>query len=65
MSLNTMTTIYAGLGIAKLNLQIHMASRLRNLPNTTDDYRWLLKPPVLTERIHIVLTRHWRESPFR
>jgi transposase len=38
-----MTTIYAGLDIAKLNLQLHWAGRQYSLPNTTTGYRQLLK----------------------
>jgi transposase len=43
MSQNTMTTIYAGLDIAKLNLQLHLAGRLHDLPNTPAGHRRLLK----------------------
>jgi transposase len=38
-----MTTIYAGLDIAKLNLQLHLAGRLHDLPNTPAAHRRLLK----------------------
>jgi transposase len=38
-----MTTIYAGLDIAKLNLQLHLAGRLCDLPNTAAGQRRLLK----------------------
>jgi transposase len=38
-----MTTIYAGLDIAKLNLQLHLAGRLYDLPNTAAGQRRLLK----------------------
>lgn len=38
-----MTTIYAGLDIAKLNLQLHLAGRLHDLPNTVAGQRRLLK----------------------
>jgi transposase len=38
-----MTTIYAGLDIAKLNLQLHLAGRLYDLPNTAAGHRRLLK----------------------
>ena len=38
-----MTTIYTGLDIAKLNLQLHLAGRIHDLPNTTAGYRRLLK----------------------
>jgi transposase len=38
-----MTTIYTGLDIAKLNLQLHLAGRLHDLPNTAAGHRRLLK----------------------
>jgi transposase len=38
-----MTTIYAGLDIAKLNLQLHLAGRSHDLPNTVAGHRQLLK----------------------
>jgi transposase len=38
-----MTTIYAGLDIAKLNLQLNLAGRFHDLPNTTAGHRRLLK----------------------
>ena len=38
-----MTTIYAGLDIAKLNLQLHLAGRFHDLPNTATGHRRLLK----------------------
>jgi transposase len=38
-----MTTIYTGLDIAKLNLQLHLAGRIRDLPNTAAGHRRLLK----------------------
>ena len=38
-----MTTIYAGLDIAKLNLQLHLAGRFYDLPNTAAGHRRLLK----------------------
>lgn len=43
MSPNTMTTIYTGLDIAKQNLQLHLAGRLHDLPNTATGHRRLLK----------------------
>ncbi|HTA30684.1 MAG TPA: IS110 family transposase [Candidatus Cybelea sp.] len=43
MSQNTMTTIYTGLDIAKLNLQLHLAGRFYDLPNTAPGHRRLLK----------------------
>src|SRR5439155_18897020 len=47
MSQNTMTTIYAGLDIAKSNLQLHLAGRFYDLTNTAPGHRRLLKllPP--------------------
>jgi len=38
-----MTTIYAGLDIAKLNLQLHLAGRFYDLPNTASGHRRLIK----------------------
>jgi transposase len=38
-----MTTIYTGLDIAKLNLQLHLAGRVHDLPNTAAGHRRLLK----------------------
>ena len=38
-----MTTIYAGLDIAKQNLQLHLADRLHDLPNSPAGHRKLLK----------------------
>ena len=38
-----MTTIHTGLDIAKLNLQLHLAGRVHDLPNTTAGHRRLLK----------------------
>lgn len=38
-----MTTIYAGLDIAKPNLQLHLANRFHDLPNTPAGHRRLLK----------------------
>src|SRR5262245_41143198 len=43
MSSNTSTIIYAGLDIAKLNLQLHLAGRFHDLPNTTAGHRRLLE----------------------
>jgi len=39
MSQNTMTTIYAGLDIAKLNLQLHLTGRVYDLPNSAAGHR--------------------------
>jgi transposase len=38
-----MTTIYVGLDIAKLNLQLHLTGRCYDLPNTASGHRRLLK----------------------
>ena len=38
-----MPTIYTGLDIAKLNLQLHLAGRFHDLPNTATGHRRLLK----------------------
>ena len=38
-----MTTIYTGLDIAKLNLQLHLAGRIHDLPNTATGHRRLCK----------------------
>src|SRR5262245_49216517 len=43
MSSNTSTIIYAGLDIAKLNLQLHLAGRFFDLPNTAAGHRRLLE----------------------
>lgn len=43
MSQNTTTIIYAGLDIAKLNLQLHLGNRLYDLPNTKAGHQQLLK----------------------
>lgn len=42
MSSNTSTIIYAGLDIAKLNLQLHLAGRFYDLPNTAAGHRRLI-----------------------
>jgi transposase len=54
MSQNTMTTIYTGLDIAKLNLQLHLAGRLHDLPNTTAGHRRLLKLLATCVGVHVV-----------
>ncbi len=43
MSQNTMTTIYAGLDIAKLSLDLQLAGRSHHLPNTAAGHRQLVK----------------------
>jgi transposase len=54
MSQNTMTTIYAGLDIAKLNLQLHLAGRVHDLPNTAAGHRRLLKLLTPHDSVHVV-----------
>jgi len=54
MSQNTMTTIYAGLDIAKLNLQLHLAGRIHDLPNTAAGHRRLLKLLAVQPGVQVV-----------
>lgn len=54
MSQNTITTIYTGLDIAKLNLQLHLAGRIHDLPNTAAGHRRLLKLLAALPGIHVV-----------
>ena len=54
MSQNTMTTIYTGLDIAKLNLQLHLAGRIHDLPNTAAGHRRLLKLLTAQPGVHVV-----------
>ena len=49
-----MTTIYAGLDIAKLNLQLHLAGRVHDLPNTAAGHRRLLKLLASQSGVHVV-----------
>lgn len=49
-----MTTIYVGLDIAKLNLQLHLAGRLHDLPNTVAGQRRLLKLLAIQPGVHVV-----------
>jgi transposase len=49
-----MTTIYAGLDIAKLNLQLHLAGRVHDLPNTAIGHRRLLKLLASQPGVHVV-----------
>jgi transposase len=49
-----MTTIYAGLDIAKLNLQLHLAGRIHDLPNTAAGHRRLIKLLSPQSGIHVV-----------
>jgi transposase len=54
MSQNTITTIYTGLDIAKLNLQLHLAGRIQDLPNTAAGHRRLLKILAARPGAHVV-----------
>jgi transposase len=54
MSPNTSTIIYAGLDIAKSNLQLHLAGRFHDLPNTTAGHRRLLKLLAAHQNIHLI-----------
>lgn len=54
MSQNIMTTIHTGLDIAKLNLQLHLAGRLHDLPNTAAGQRRLLKFLAAQAGVHVV-----------
>jgi len=49
-----MTTIYAGLDIAKLNLQLHLAGRVHDLPNTAAGHRRLLKLLAVQLGVHVI-----------
>jgi transposase len=49
-----MTTIYVGLDIAKLNLQLHLAGRFYDLPHTAAGHRRLLKLLAARPGVHIV-----------
>ncbi len=49
-----MTTIYTGLDIAKLNLQLHLAGRIHDLPNTVAGHRRLLKLVATLPSAHVV-----------
>lgn len=49
-----MTTIYAGLDIAKLNLQLHLAGRFYDLPNTAAGHRRLLKLLAKVPGVHVI-----------
>jgi transposase len=54
MSQNIMTTIYTGLDIAKLNLQLHLAGRIHDLPNTAAGHRRLLKLLTAQVGVHVI-----------
>ena len=49
-----MTTIYSGLDIAKLNLQLHLAGRVHDQPNTATGHRRLLKLLTAQPGVHVV-----------
>jgi transposase len=49
-----MTTIHTGLDIAKLNLQLHFAGRVHDLPNTALGHRRLLKLLASQPDVHVV-----------
>ena len=49
-----MPTIYAGLDIAKLNLQLHLAGRFHDLPNTPIGHRRLLKLLAKSPGVHVI-----------
>jgi transposase len=49
-----MTTIHAGLDIAKLNLQLHLAGRIHDLPNTAAGHRRLLKLLALVPGVQVI-----------
>lgn len=49
-----MTTIYTGLDIAKLNLQLHLAGRVHDLPNTATGHRRLRKLLAAQPGVHVV-----------
>lgn len=54
MSQNTLNTIYAGLDISKLNLQLHWAGHFYDLPNTPAGHRRLLKRLAAQPGVHVV-----------
>jgi transposase len=49
-----MTTIYTGLDIAKLNLQLHLAGRSHDLPNTAAGHRRLVKLLAAQPGAHVI-----------
>jgi transposase len=49
-----MTTIHTGLDIAKRNLQLHLAGRFHDLPNTAAGHRRLLKLLAARPGVHVV-----------
>jgi transposase len=49
-----MTTIYAGLDIAKSNLQLHLAGQFHDLPNSPAGHRRLLELLATQEQVHVI-----------
>jgi transposase len=49
-----MPTIHTGLDIAKLNLQLHLAGRIHDLPNTAAGHRRLLKLLAVHPGAHVI-----------
>ena len=49
-----MTTIYSGLDIAKQNLQLHVGSRIHDLPNSALGHRRLIKLLASRPGVHVV-----------
>lgn len=54
MSQNTLSTIYSGLDISKQNLQLHLAGRIHDLPNTCAGHSRLLKLLSQIKGVHVV-----------
>lgn len=54
MSPNTMNTIYAGLDIAKRNVQLHLSGRCRDLPNTAAGHRRLCQLLATQPGVHVI-----------
>jgi transposase len=54
MSPNTSTIIYPGLDVAKLNLQLHLAGRFYDLPNTPAGHRRLIKLLAAYPSVHVI-----------
>jgi transposase len=49
-----MTTMYTGLDIAKLNLQLHLADRCHDLPNTAAGHRLLCQRLSAQPGVHVI-----------
>jgi transposase len=54
MSPNTMTIIYAGLDIAKSNLQLPLAGQFHDLPNSPAGHRRLIELLATQEHVHVI-----------